>query len=252
MHYVELREEAHKSWQHSVSDKLVYLPESVPVLNEAIGIDGGIALPEIYRNRNAWIEFQFVLVGDRDAYYVAIIEAFNRDELSRGLGKMNNDFSAIGGNSPMLVEVAHSVESPQLMGLIGCTSLIWLKRFDLNDGKFGDSFNLSVPPVNVPLGRGRVPEDRELSVTRNLDRQLCETPNQLVKGGTHTVQRVPRNQRRRVRDIVMLEAKDVPLFCEVIISLKGIRLAFRDELFQFDIESFKMYLRPTKFQIGIS
>jgi hypothetical protein len=255
VHYAALREEAHKSWQHSVSDEIVYLPESIPILNQAIGVEDRIALPEIYRNGDAWIELQFVLVGDRNANYVALIERFNGDKFSDGLGEMGEDFASISGNPPVLVEVTHSVEPPERMRFTGFSSVVWLKRFDLCDGLVGDIPHLALPSFNISEGFGRVVEDRELSSIggefRNLDRQARQTENQLIQGRAHAVQRISHDQRRRIRNIMMPKAKDVPLICKIIVTLKGIRLSFVDELPEFDIESLKVHLRPTNFQIGI-
>ncbi len=255
MHYEDLREESHKSWQHSVSDEIVYLPEAVPVLDERIGIGDRIAPAEIYRNGDAWVELQFILVGERGAYYVAIIESLNRDVLPCGFRKVNQNFSPVGRNPPVLVEVTHSVEPPQRMSFVGCPSVIRLKRFDLSDGIVRDILDLSRPPLDVPVGFGQLREDRELGAVsrefRNLERQVRQTPDQLIQGGSHTVERIAHDQTRGVRDIVMLEAKDVPLSFQIIVTLKSIRLSFRDEPLKFNIEGVKMHLRPTKFQIGI-
>ena len=255
MHYAILREEAHKSWQHSVSDEIVYLPEAISVLDESVGIGDGITPAEIYRDGNAWVELQFILVGERGAHYVAIIEALDRNELPRSFGKVNQDFASVGRNPPVLVEVTHSVEPPQRMSFVGCPSVIRLKRFDLSDSIVRDILDLSSPPLDVLVGFGQPREDGELSTVGgefwNLERQVRQTPNQLIQGGSHTVKSVANDQTRRVRDIVMLEPKDVPLSFKIIVTLKGIWLSFRDEPLKFNIESVKMYLRPTEFQIGI-
>jgi hypothetical protein len=255
VHYASLREEAHKSWEHSFGDECVYLPEAVFGLNKSIRIGDRIAPAEIYRYGNAWVELQFVLVGERGAYYVAVIESLDGDVLPRSFGKVNQDFAPVGRNPPVLVEVTHSIQPPQRMRFVGLPSVIRLKRFDLCDSLIGDISHLALPPLNVSGSFRQVVEDGELSGAgrefRNRDRQVRQTPHQLIQRGSHAVQRVPHNQTRRVGNIVMLEAKDVPLIFKIIVTLKGIRLSFRDELRKFNVESVKMYLRPTEFQIGI-
>lgn len=257
MHYITLREEAQKSWQHSLSDEIVYFPESLSILNQdqALGVDGRIALPEIYRNGDAWIELQFVLVNDRNANYVALVERFNGDKFSNALGKVSEDFASVSGNPPVLVEITHSVEPPERMRFVGFPSVVRLKRFDLRNGLVGDIPHLAVPPFNISTRFGKVVEDRELSSVRgeigNLDRQTRETENELIQGGSHTVQRISDDQRGRIGNVMMLEAKDVSLICKIIVTVKSIRLSFVDELLKFNVESLKVYLRPTNFQIGI-
>jgi len=252
VHYAALREEAHKSWQYIVSDEIVYLPETISVLNEAVGIDGRIALAEIYRNGNAWIELQFGLVGDRDTHYQAVIEALNRDEFCRAWGNVNEDFTSVSRNPPVLVEVTHSIQPPERVRFVGCPSVIRLKRFDLVDGFIGNSDNLVAKSLNDLFGSRHVAKDGKLNGRRRTGNgQLRQTPKKLIESGAHAVKGISDDQARSVGHVIMLEPKDVSLLCKIIITVKSIRLSFSDEPLKFDIESLKMHLRPTKFQIGI-
>lgn len=169
--HFDLREESHKSWKHHICNEIVYLPESFPVFadGEGVGIQS-VSLPEIYLKGNAWIDLQFSLVGERNAHYVAIIESLHtnverirrakstlstgfktKDFSARDVRKDNFDFAAISGDSPMLVEVAESIQSPQRVCSVGCPSVVWLKRFDFVDSLRGNSRNLSVENLSMSL-----------------------------------------------------------------------------------------------------
>lgn len=165
-----LREESQKSWEHHVCDELVYLPECFPVLTDGqlVGVSG-VSLPEIYLKSDAWIELQFCLVGERNAHYVAIIESLDAkieritlgDRAATGLKaenvslrdvrKRNYDFTSIRRNSPMLVEVTESIQSPQGVSFVGFPSTVRLKRFDFLDGSRGGLLQPAYSISRCPL-----------------------------------------------------------------------------------------------------
>lgn len=129
--------------------------------------------------------------------------------------------------------------------------MVWLKRFDFCDGSIGNTSRLALESADAVGIIQRPVEDRELGMRRNCNRQFCQAPDELIQGGAHTVQGIPDNEGGGIRHIVKLEAKDVSLICKIIITVKSICLSFSNELLKFDIESIKMHLRPTEFQIGI-
>ena len=169
----ELRKEAQKSWEHHICGKIVYLPQSFAIFanRQRVGMPC-VSLPEIYLKADAWIELQFCLVGERNAHYVAIIESLDakikrstlRDRAVTGLEaekvslrdgrKRNDDFTSVRRNSPVLVEVADSVQPPEGMRLIGVPSMVRLKRFDFVDCLCRNSSDLPVESLDVSL-RGR-------------------------------------------------------------------------------------------------
>ena len=166
--YFDLRQEAQESWEYHICDEIVYLPEATTILRdrEFIGIPG-VSLPEIYLKRDAWIELQFSLVGDRDAYYMAILESVNAqverhlDNHARTVGldannvslcdlrEINGKFAAVRGDTTMLVEVTDCVQPPKRVAFVGCASLVRLKRLDLVNSSKRNSSNLPVKSFDI-------------------------------------------------------------------------------------------------------
>lgn len=266
----DLRKESQKSWKHYVCDELVYVPEAFAILthSELVGMSG-VSLPEIYLKADAWIELQFSLVGEGNAHYVAIIESLNAKikRILPGRGpavgwktkevspchvrKGNEDFTSVRGNSPMLVEVTESIQSPEGVRFVGFPSVVRLKRFDFLDGFRGNSSDLPVPSLDVLVFAGRTIEDGELGRFRRIcTRQARQTPNELIETGTHIVEGVARRQTGVIRDIKELAFKTIPLLLKIVVSPHSVSLR-AGELFEKRVQSVQMHLRPTKFQIGI-
>lgn len=266
----DLREESQKSWKHHVCDELVYVPESFAILtdSELVGMSG-VSLPEIYLKDDAWIELQFSLVGEGNAHYVAIIESLNakikrilpghgpavgwkpEDVSPCHVWKGNDDFTSVRGDSPMLVEVTESIQSPEGVRFVGFPSVVRLKRFDFLDGSRGNSSELPVPSLDVPVFGGPTIEDGELGRFRRICTcQARQTPNDLIETGTHIVEGVADRQTGVIRDITELAFKTIPLLFKIVVSPHSVSLR-SGELFQQRVQSIQMHLRPTKFQIGI-
>lgn len=239
-----LREEAHESWQYTITDEIVYLPDF-------IGADDNTSrnVSEIYLKGDVWVEVEFRLLGQRNTKYTAIIDVFKGD-ISGTPRHLEFDMGTIGGNSPMLVEVTHSVQPPQKILLKGCRSVCWLKVSDYGSGICGDigeahfesSFGVGIPHLN----------DRKLDpATRNNNIQLSQTPDELIEAGAHTVKGIPASEGNTVGNVEQLNCEDVPLIFKIFLSKKsaGIRFVENPKL---SIEYFKMTLRPVQFQIGVS
>jgi hypothetical protein len=237
-----LREEARKSWQHTVTDELVYVSDFGRSQYDSVS-----NISEVYLKRDAWIEIEFTLLGQRDAKYTAIIDAFESDPLVGGKVELN--MGTIGGNSPVLVEVTHSVEPPEKVVFKGCRSTCWLKFSDNRDGISGDIGEANFEPalgIGVPLLDNR---KRDTLVGLN-DIQLGQSPYELVQGGTHAVKGIPASQRDFIGDFQQLYPQDVPLILKVFVSRNsaGVRLV---ESCKFSVEGIKMTLRPIQLQIGV-
>lgn len=241
-----LRQEAHESWQHTVTDEIVYLCDFGGADN-----DSSRDISEVYLKGDVWVEVEFILVGQRDTKYSVIIESLKVDAKRTDTGgKIKLDVGAVGWNSPMLVEVAHSVQPPQEMRFFGCSSTCWLKvsndshSLNRNVSKFSleDSFAVGVPLADNREGN---------SLIRNDNGQFSQAPNDLVKAGTHTVKGVSASQREFVGNVQQLDCEFVPLLFKVCLFKKSARLRLVENS-QFRIESIKMVLRPIQLQIRVS
>lgn len=241
--YSLLREEAKKSWQHSILDELVYVTQ---VEGPKVHPCGDIA--KIYLKGDIWIEVKFMLAGQRDAQYCAIIQVFDSDVAGIGSGKPELNLGTIRRDSPMLVKVTHSVQPPKVVGFRGCRSICWLKLFNNGDGVYGNSREI----ITKLFGASIVPfcEDRELGVFRNSHSQFGETPDQLVKAGAHTVKRIPTPQADFVGNVVKLDPNYIPSIFKVFLTNNSAGVSFV-ELQEVIVQRFQMSLRPIQLQIRI-
>jgi hypothetical protein len=263
VHYWELRKEAQEFWEHGITNELVYLPDALPVLSESRRIPA-----EIYLKGDAWIELQFTLVGERNTQFVAIVESLysqvkgNVDDDTTKGGLYANDVSlrdfrelkktltTIRGDTPMLVEVTHSVNTPDRMRLVSVPSVVWLKRPDLISSRFGDSLSLlSKTPSAVAVVDLH---DRELGVTgiKNFPDSICQTPDDLIKAGSQVVKEITHGEADIIRDIMQFAFHHMPLLFNIIIRGDGICLV-SGKCFQQLVQSVQMFLRPTKLQVGV-
>jgi hypothetical protein len=265
VHYWDLRKEAHESWQYSVLDELIYIPDAVSVLDKVH------AYPEIYLEGHVWIELKFVLLGERDANYIAIIESLNakikrpfdyhssatRDGLQANnvalgdLGELAIDFAAVRRDSSMFIEVTHGVEPPNRMRFIGIPSVIWLKREDFVSGSSGHSIGLL--PEAFPAGAIVNLHDRKLSVAgiENSADALRQTPNEVIEARPHVVKEIANRKANVVGNVAKVDLCDMSSLLKIIIMSD--RISFLSgERFEQCVESIQMSLRPTKLEIGVN
>ncbi len=240
-----LREEAHKSWQHAVTEELVYIADVGGSQDHP-----SCFISEVYLEGHVWIEVQFAFVGQRNSHYSAIIESLESHRSGVSNGKMKQNFGTIGGDSPMLVEVTHCVQPPQMVRFNGCSSICWLKVSDNGNciGRNVPELDFeSAPAVIVPLL-----DNREFHATvGDSDVQLGQAPNQLVKTGPHTVEGISTSQRNMVGDLVQLNPEDISLVFKIILTRKSAGIRFM-EGFKVGVKSLKVTLRPIQLQIGVS
>ena len=251
LHYVELREEARKSWEHGVSNEIVYVPDSVEVLGEP-----GSAPSEIYLKEKSWVHIQFALLNDRNAHYEAIVERLQGlSDVFTGVREVNLGLAPVGGNSPVLVEVTHDIQPPKRMRFVGCPSMIWLKRSNLIDGFNGsDASSLLRKPIPaLAVVKFKDGELRSLE-SKGLSGPVCQAPNELVQTGTHVIESVPNCKGNGIGNIQQLNPQDVPLIFKIILTRKSAGFRLVQPVIKGcnqHLQSIKMFLRPTQFQVGV-
>lgn len=245
VHYVELREEAIKSWEHFQSDDLVYLGNAINGLSNT-----GFVPAEGYLDGRFWLELQFVLTRERDANYVAIIRCFSDDVGFANPIEHSAQNGGITRNSSVLVEVTYLVKPPQRVTFKSVPSMVWLKRLNLTDGSVRDTRELpleSVTSFAVPHL-----DDRKLDVPRGYSPETRQSPHGLVEGRSQTVKDITSDQSNLRRNIVERNLYNVLLMFYVVIAGNGIGLRWRiAEGQEFPFESFEVRLRPTQLRVGI-
>jgi hypothetical protein len=251
VHYWELRQKANEGWEYCISNEIVYLPQSITCFDEAVRV-GGMSLPEVYLKGDIWLELELVFVCERDTYSaVIVIDHLRRDKLPSCIREKYDHLAAISRYSPMFVDVAQGVQSPQRVGFVGCPSVVRLESPDCISRYFGNSLSLGIETFSK-IGIVDL-HDRELSICGigDASQSLCESPDYLIKARPQAIKAVPGNQGNVVGNVEQAERHDIQLPFRVIIGSNFVRLS-RLEGVDLPLESIKVNLRPTKLQIGIS
>ncbi len=119
-----LLEESRKSWDHVVSDKIVYAFDPPEVTGD---IRSHVA--ESYIKGDLWIEFHlsFERLGNR---YAVILEASDGKKIHGSPREMELSATPMNGNPSMFVDIAHQVELPEKVLLDNgvMPSVMWLKQ----------------------------------------------------------------------------------------------------------------------------
>lgn len=123
-----LLKEPRESWQHIVSDKVVYSLNSREVQGKSLA-----KVAEDYLKLNLWIECHLTLEACGQTRHVVLAIEF--DELASRywqIGKHENALASVDRDSPVLVNIAHQVELPEQMASegTGIPSVVRLERFD--------------------------------------------------------------------------------------------------------------------------
>lgn len=269
MHYWELREEAHKSWENGVLDELIYLPDGIPILNKTRGIASAKTYAEIYLEGHVWLESQFMLLGQRHANYMAIIESINA-KIKRSLRydssarkrlqsknvpagdprKLAVDLAPVGKNSAMFIEIAHGIETPERVCFVSIPSVVWLKRQDFTPREVRNSHSLLIESLST-VGAVAA-HNGELSMPR-IDHSAgmpSQAPDQLIEAGSHVVKQISDRERNIIGDIEKFNLCDIPSLFRIGVGRDRICF-FSGERFEQFVESVQVRLRPTKLQVGI-
>jgi len=236
-----LLEESRKSWNHFISDKVVY---SVDPLKVALNSKVGVA--KDYLSGRVWVEAHMTFDGGFEAkgnvHYAVILEACDLKDALRPR-KVNG--RAVHRNAPVFVDVAHLVKTPEEMALHGIPSYVRLKRFDNRDCLCGYSRSAFSKRPRVGFF-----QNRKLSVSRVHSSQCRKTPNQLVKRGTEILKDIGGNKGNSVRSFLEPAVNSETLIFDIVLrdEVKWFRFI---EGAQFLPQSFKVFFRPSGFQVGV-
>lgn len=153
---VILFREACQSWEHVVSDQIVYFNDVLDLQD-----DSRLLFAKLYERGDVWLE---MLVWSGTHYVVAIICSFSahRSKISRQGRQASPEYGSSGdinagrhGNSSMLVDSVQFMKAPERIGTNwrSIRSIVWLNRFDIADCFVGEPLHLPVE-LSAILGGG--------------------------------------------------------------------------------------------------
>ena len=240
-----LIEEARKSWNHAISDKIVYSIEPFES-----NLNPSVHIAKNYIEGNVWIECHLTFEAERNRHYVVLLD-FNRGlQTRRKVRKPIMYHRAVNGNSSVLVNIANRVQSPEKTAsdCCGIRSMVRLKRFDDVACICGHPGSLALK--GSPRLFGEFIQDRELSSLRQRRSQLSEIEDQLIQRRSQRVEEVSRNEGNMIGDLLWLNPDSVASILNIILKEKSIGLRFVEGS-KLIPHCVKVFLRPFGLQIGI-
>jgi hypothetical protein len=241
---LQLLQEARESWDYCESHKLVNCLQS-----GKINSDSFVGIAKQYIEGDFWIECHVTFEGKGNPYHACIVvESDQTNYVLRNIRESEIRDRGTNGYSPMLVDVAKKIELPQAITLeCSVPSLVRLKQFNLSDCICGDSNSVVHEFVRL---RGR--ENRKLRSLRVSSGVVeRESPNQLIERRAEAVQEITDDESNLVGRVFQLNPNDVDSIFNIVLSKDSAWFRFC-EAAQPVPQVFKMFVRPSSFQIGIS
>jgi hypothetical protein len=235
-----LLKESRKSWENVISDVVVYSLDPLEV-----AFDSFVKVTKDYLVGDAWMEFHLTFEGQGHTHFAGILESNVRRNI---FGKFEIYHGAVGGDSSMLVEIAHGIKSPKKVfpDSVPISSVVRLKRFDNENCICGYSGSVLQEPISSFM-----PLDRELSSFGVGSSNVGQRPDQLIQRRSQTIEQISNDQRDDIGSLLEFDENIEPLIFNILLSDKGVGLGFVENI-KFMPKSIKVYFRPSSFEIGVS
>jgi hypothetical protein len=239
-----LLEESRKSWEHFISDKLVYILQPSEITTDRL-----FGIAKNYGEGAGWIEAHLTFQFKGNTYHFLVIVNVDKvRELPREIGEIDNSNMPIDGNTAVLINIAQQIQSPQKMAFYRrpIDSVIRLKRFDDENCLCGYTQSLAFESVNVGFAL-----NRELGSFGIGQREFCQSPDELIQGRTQTIQKVADHQMQLIGDRFNLISDAVPLVFNVILTENSYGITFPIGANPIP-QAIKVFFRPHGLEKGIS
>jgi hypothetical protein len=244
-----LREEARETWDHFVSDEVVYFPES-----GRCDLEVSHSFAEKYFNSDGWIEMHLTCQEQqqREVHFNVIVEV--ADILSPHANvswESNVKLSAVGRDGSMFVSPPQFVQLPKEVVPKGIPSVVWLQvvkdrcrcgwekpepffvsRVPLSGDEKTDVALLSAFKDSIPVG-------------------MSQAPSQLLQSRAETAHKVADQQWNEFRDQPRTYAEYVQRFFKICVLPDGAVLGGCEPPSDLRFESVQMMLRPAGLHINL-
>lgn len=237
-----LREEAHKSWDHFLSNEVIYLAHSLERDFEVI------SLSEQYLDGHLWLELHFTIPDERqrELHFIVIcekVESSGRETLPIGETKPVLNTIRQGGNGPVFIQVPQFVQLPKGVIAKGCPSVVRLKPvYDVCHCGWKQT-------QPIPVGGVVVLEDRKLNpalLGPTEDPRLVEMgqlPSELIQRGTKATNKVPEQHRDDLWSVSDLDLKSMGRPFKIGLFEDGIWI--ETPLVDLPLKRLEVFVRPT-------
>lgn len=114
-----LLEEALESWEHVITNKLVYLDQFLIGNNDPF-----VRISELNSNLDRWIEVKLTLCGERESQYAIIMRPARK---GRHIGWRQNKqlgYGRLERNPSMFIDIPEPMQPPQFRGLVNISTVV--------------------------------------------------------------------------------------------------------------------------------
>lgn len=240
-----LREEARKSWDYIVSDKLVYIGHHADSKLNPLCL-----VSEKYSNHQLWCELHITLHYEGHPHFVVVAESvFDHREQA---GKFDTGQDATNGDQSVLINIAQGMQLPEGIVLVGWPSFIRLKVFD--DVRCLCGYILQDNRQFTPGVGGIIPKDRESRFPGRLPfTSRCEQgqlPSKMVQARAEGVNIITCENPNSTRGGIQFHFQDILTSYKIVLcdDLKGFCIM---EGCNFPIERVQVFFRPFQFGFNV-
>jgi hypothetical protein len=244
-----LREEARKSWDHVVSDEIVYSVEAV-----ARNLQLPHTFAEKYIDGSGWFEMHFTTQeeGQGEMHFNAILEVADVGfPHFKGRRKADPEIVAIHRNSPVLIHRPEFIQLPKGIVPVGIPSEVRLKSVE---DLCHCGWKKAAPEL---VGAVIVLEDQKTDIPLVLFREMpvavkvSESPSQLLQGGSQATQEIAEQDGNKFAIHAEFDAKEVQCLIEICVFADGESFRVLKPHFHFRLKGIEVKLCPTGFHFKL-
>jgi hypothetical protein len=242
--YYALAEEAFKSWQHFIVDKLVYLSEFGGADNNSFAF-----VSKLYVEMDRWLELHIWFGGERESHYTAVIRPARYGRKVGRIREENLGNVSMKGYAPVFINVPEPMQLPHFRELVSIPTSVWLKRVD-DSGCFQGNSLCSLLEKPRPFGIVGVDYRKESLLITSTTRTERELEGKMIQRGSKARNEVAQDESDRCTHRIGPELNDVLGSIKVILRPNSIGLAIQKTP-NFVVEGVQVMLRPINLQAGI-
>jgi hypothetical protein len=242
-----LREEARESWDHVVSDKIIYFSESV-----ARNLKFPHSFAEKYIDGSAWFEMHLTAQekGQRETHFHVIIEVAHvmLPQFDRS-GEAEINHVAIHRDGPVLIHRPEFVQLPEGVVPVGIPSEVRLDAVE-------DSCHCGWKKVaSIGVGTIVILEDEKSNIPLlllsedPLGVKVRQRPRQLLQCGSQAAQVVAEENGNNAATRSHVNPKDVEGFLKICVLPNGEIFRVAQPAIHFNLKRVEVKLRPTGFHL---
>jgi hypothetical protein len=246
MQYVDiwaLRKEARESWDHTLSDKVIYLSES-----SHGDLELSHVLAKKYLDGDFWFEIHWTFVerGYGEMHFNCICEVA---QVSLPALKREVEVKRVGiaRNRPVFVHAPELIKLPEGVTTKSVSSQVRLKRINLVCHCGWEESPLDFVRGISDFGNGKL----NLPLLSLGQGSNAESPRQLIEGGTETANEVSQQHGDEFWRNFVLDPNDVDGLLEIVIVDDGIRLRV-NPILDGHFKLIEVKLRPAGFHIYVN